>query len=40
MNQGRTVLAQLMDFIPAHEFHRCVDRYRGNYKYKPSCSEQ
>ena len=32
MNVGKTVFAQLMDFIPAHEFRRCVDRYQGNYK--------
>jgi hypothetical protein len=32
MNAGRTVLAQLMDFIPRHEFKRCVARYRGHYK--------
>lgn len=32
MHIGRTVFAQLMSFIPTHEFHRCVDRYRGNYK--------
>jgi len=32
MQAGKTVFAQLMDFIPAHEFRRCVDRYDGNYK--------
>lgn len=32
MNLGKTVFAQLMDFIPAHEFRRCVDRYQGNRK--------
>jgi hypothetical protein len=32
MHLGETVFAQLMDLIPAHEFRRCVDRYRGNYK--------
>ena len=32
MNLGRTVFSQLMDFIPAHEFRRCVKRYQGNYK--------
>jgi hypothetical protein len=32
MNAGRAVLAQLMDFIPRHEFKRCVARYRGHYK--------
>jgi hypothetical protein len=32
MNLGKTVFAQLMDFVPAHEFRRCVERYNGNYK--------
>lgn len=32
MNQGKTVFAQLMDLIPAHEFRRCVERYHGNRK--------
>jgi hypothetical protein len=32
MHLGKTVFAQLMDLVPAHEFRRCVDRYRGNYK--------
>lgn len=32
MHWGKTVFAQLMDFIPAHEFRRCVNRYQGNRK--------
>ena len=32
MNTGRTIFAQLMDFLPSFHFHRCVDRYGGNYK--------
>src|SRR5438046_781435 len=32
MRLGKTVFAQLMDLIPAHEFRRCVERYQGNYK--------
>jgi len=32
MNTGRTIFAQLMDFIPLLEFRRCVDRYQGDYK--------
>lgn len=32
MNIGKTVFAQLMDFLPAQEFRRCVERYSGNYK--------
>jgi hypothetical protein len=41
MNAGKTVFAQLMDFIPAHEFSRCVDRYQGNHKVSRfSCWDQ
>jgi len=29
MNSGRTVFAQLMDFAPAREFRRCVERHHG-----------
>jgi len=32
MNLGRTIFAQLLDFLPLHEFRKCVTRYRGNYK--------
>lgn len=31
MNTGRLVLAQMLDLLPMHEFHRCVRRYRGNF---------
>jgi hypothetical protein len=34
MNFGKTTFAQLMDFLPAYQFHKCVDRYRGHYKVK------
>ena len=37
MNIGRTVFAQLMDFVPTYEFHQCVERYSGNYKVKTFC---
>ena len=30
MHQGRAVFAQLMDWLPKHEFDCCVERYRGN----------
>jgi len=41
MHVGQTVFAQLMDFIPAHEFRRCVERYQGNYKVASfSCWDQ
>ena len=42
MNSGKTIFAQLMDFIPsAYEFRCCVERYHGNYKVKSfSCWNQ
>ena len=30
MQAGRSVLAQLMDFAPRHEFDKCVQRYGGD----------
>jgi len=41
MNHGRTIFAQLLDFLPLHEFRKCVNRYRGNYKVQSfSCLDQ
>jgi len=41
MNSGRTVFAQLLDFLPKHEFNRCVRRYRGNRRQRTfSCFDQ
>lgn len=42
MNSGKTIFAQLMDFIPsAYEFRCCVERYHGQYKIKSfSCWDQ
>ena len=41
MNDGRTLFSQLMDFLPAHEFHKCVDRYDGNRRIRSfSCHDQ
>jgi Domain of unknown function (DUF4372)/Transposase DDE domain len=41
VNTGRTVFAQLMDFIPAYPFQLCVDRYQGNRYVKDfSCWDQ
>ena len=41
MNAGKTVLAQIMDFVSRYEFNKCVDKYNGNYKVKTfSCWEQ
>ena len=41
MPVGRTVFAQLIDHLPPYEFHKCVERYRGNYKFRGfSCLDQ
>ena len=32
MNAGKMVFSQLMEFLPAHEFDRCVERHGGHYK--------
>jgi len=32
MNKGRTVFAQLLDFLPKYEFDKCVERYHGNFR--------
>jgi len=41
MNRGRTMFAQVMDFLPLAEFRRCVERYRGDYKVQSfSCWDQ
>lgn len=41
MNTGRIIFAQLMDFLPTYELHKCIKRYRGNYKVQSfSCLNQ
>jgi hypothetical protein len=41
MHQGRTVFAQLMDWLPKHEFDCCVERYSGNHRVRSlSCYDQ
>ena len=41
MNAGRLVFAQLLDFLPKHEFQRCVRRYRGDFHCRRlTCYEQ
>jgi hypothetical protein len=41
MNSGKTIFAQLMDFLPSKAFRRCVKRYQGDYKLKTfSCWDQ
>jgi hypothetical protein len=32
MNEGRTVFAQLLDFLSKYEFDKCVARYHGNFR--------
>ena len=34
MNSGKSIFAQLMDFLPSKAFRRCVKRYQGDYKLK------
>lgn len=41
MYTGKIIFSQIMDFLPLHEFHKCVKRYQGNYRVKNfSCLEQ
>ena len=41
MNLGRTVFAQLVEYLPHKEFQKCVARYRGDYYLKSfSCWDQ
>ncbi|HTU03484.1 MAG TPA: IS4 family transposase [Candidatus Sulfotelmatobacter sp.] len=41
MNAGRTIFAQLLDFVSPYEFRKCVDRYGGHYKVQRfSCWDQ
>ena len=41
MNLGKTLFAQLMDFLPWKTFHRIVDRHNGDrYVKSMTCAEQ
>jgi hypothetical protein len=41
MHEGRIIFSQLMDFLPKHEFDKCVQRYDGNRKVRSfSCFDQ
>lgn len=41
MNTGKTIFSQIMDFVPMHEFRKCIYRYQGNYYTKSfSCLDQ
>lgn len=34
MYTGKLVFSQVMEHLPLHVFHQCVDRYNGNFKVK------
>ena len=34
MNSGKTIFAQLIEYLPLYQFHKCVKRYNGNYRVK------
>lgn len=41
MYSGQVVFAQLMNFLPRHEFNACVRRYRGDCRAREfSCRDQ
>ena len=41
MNTGKTIFAQLMDFLPWSNFARIVGRYGGDQRVRTlSCAEQ
>ena len=41
MYTGKIIFSRIMDFLPLHEFHKCVKHYQGNYRVKNfSCLEQ
>jgi hypothetical protein len=41
MNAGQTLFSQLLEFLPPHEFNRCVHRYRGDHRVRQfSCRDQ
>ncbi len=40
MNQGKTVLSQLMSFLTEYEFNKCVESYNGDYRVRTfTCRE-
>ena len=41
MYSGKLIFTQVMDFMPLKTFHRCVERYQGNFSVKSfSCLDQ
>jgi hypothetical protein len=41
MHSGKLIFSPVMEFLPWYEFHKCVNRYNGNYRTKSfSCLDQ
>ena len=41
MHSGRIIFSQLMNFLPRHEFNKCVRRYQGEHRIRNfSCFDQ
>lgn len=41
MYTGKIIFSQLLEHLPLHVFHQCVDRYHGNFKIKKfTCLDQ
>jgi hypothetical protein len=41
VNQGQTIFAQIMTYLPRHSFRSCVKKYQGDYKVRAfTCWEQ
>jgi len=41
MYQGKYIFSQIMEFIPYHEFNKCVGKYNGHYRLRSlTCREQ
>src|SRR4030043_1926083 len=41
MNTGKTLFAQIMEYLPWNTFYRIVSRYKGDYRVRAfRCSEQ
>lgn len=41
MNQGQSILSQILNFLPMYEFRKCVNRYNGNFRSRTfSCFDQ
>ncbi len=41
MYSGKIIFSQIMEHLPLHVFHQCVERYQGNFKVKEfTCLDQ